>query len=60
MMARAITLALAWLFIVVGVCGMALGVWRITVDQDLMHGLANVIIGGFVALHGEGNRREAA
>jgi hypothetical protein len=59
-MARAITLALAWLFIVVGVGGMALGVWRIAVDHDVMHGIANFVIGGFVALQGEENRREAA
>lgn len=55
-----LALTLAWAFIIVGVVGALMGVWRIALDGDVMRGLANIIVGGLVASVGEGNRREAA
>lgn len=58
-MSRAFSLTLAWAFIVVGLGGVALGLWRIAVDGDVMRGLANLVVGGLVACLGEGNRQDA-
>lgn len=46
-------------FVLIGLAGVAVGFLRIFGDGDTMRGLADIIIGGFVALRGVGHWQEA-
>lgn len=58
-MGRIVSRTIAALFIVVGITGFAFGIYRIAALGQVMPGLADVIIGGFVAVQGASNWREA-
>ena len=58
-MRRAFSFIFAGLFIAVGIAGVGLGIARIAVDGDVGHGLANMVVGGLVALTGVQNWLDA-